>query len=68
VAAAFSVTIAAAPERIGLPVSSAVPAGAPPLDPAQLASSEDAPTLLAAEDGRSVRLVRVSGPGIVSVD
>jgi two-component system chemotaxis family response regulator WspR len=38
--------------------------GPMPLDPARIASSEDAPALLAAEDGRSVRLVRV--PGLAS--
>lgn len=38
------------------------------LDPARVASSDDAPALLAAEDGRSVRLVRVAGPPIRPVD
>lgn len=42
--------------------------GPEPLDPARVSSSEDAPALLAAEDGRSVRLVRVAGPSTAPVD
>lgn len=42
--------------------------GPQPLDPARIASTEDAPALLAAENGASVRLVRVSGPSTHPVD